>query len=64
VSDADLATVSPYLTPDVRTVLSVEGALAARAGFGGTAPARVCEQLAALREVVAEQASWAGGAAR
>src|SRR5580693_2378020 len=34
VSDEDLATVSPYLTPDVREVLTVEGALAARKGFG------------------------------
>jgi argininosuccinate lyase len=61
VSDADLTAISPHFTPDVRTVLSVEGALAARAGFGGTAPVRVAEQLATLREVVAEQAAWAGG---
>jgi argininosuccinate lyase len=64
VSDADLAKVSPHFTPDVRTVLSVEGALAARAGFGGTAPVRVAEQLATLRELVADQAAWAGGNAR
>ena len=32
VSDDDLATVSPHLTPDVRAVLSVPGALAARVG--------------------------------
>src|SRR5205823_12773434 len=37
VSDDDLAKISPHFTADVRTVLSVEGALAARAGFGGTA---------------------------
>ena len=48
VSDADLAAVSPHLTPDVRAVLSVPGALAARSAPGGTAPVRVREQLAAV----------------
>src|SRR5215468_12230656 len=61
VSDADLARVSPQLTPDVREVLTVPGALAARQSRGGTAPARVAEQLAQLRGVVAEQAAWAAG---
>jgi argininosuccinate lyase len=64
VSDDDLAKISPYLTPDVRTVLTVEGALAARKGFGGTAPERVAEQLVALRGTVDDGAAWAaaGGA--
>ena len=52
LSDADLAQISPDLTPDVRTVLSVEGSLASRSGRGGTAPARVTEQLAELRAAV------------
>src|SRR5262249_56136044 len=52
VSDADLAKVSEHLTPDVRQVLTVEGALAARKGYGGTAPERVAEQIAALRAAV------------
>jgi argininosuccinate lyase len=45
-------------------VLTVDGALAARKGFGGTAPDRVAEQLAALRGVVDAGAAWAaaGGA--
>jgi argininosuccinate lyase len=59
VSDEDLAKISPHLTPDVREVLSVTGALAARKAYGGTAPDRVAEQLAALRTVVDEQAAWA-----
>jgi argininosuccinate lyase len=63
VPDEQLLEVSEYLTPDVRNVLSVEGALAARSGFGGTAPARVAEQLAGVREVVAQHAAWAGGTA-
>jgi argininosuccinate lyase len=59
VSDADLAAVSPRLTPDVREALTVTGALAARDGRGGTAPVRVAEQLARLRLAVDEQAAWA-----
>jgi argininosuccinate lyase len=59
VSDEDLAKISPYLTPDVREVLTVTGALAARNTRGGTAPERVAEQLAALRAAVDEQAAWA-----
>ena len=59
LSDADLAQISPDLTPDVRTVLSVEGSLASRSGRGGTAPARVTEQLAELRAaVVLGRARW------
>jgi argininosuccinate lyase len=45
----------------VREVLSVTGALAARKAYGGTAPERVAEQLAALRRVVDEHAAWAAG---
>ena len=59
VSDGDLSKISEHLTPDIREVLTVEGALAARKAFGGTAPERVAEQIAALRAVVEEQASWA-----
>jgi argininosuccinate lyase len=56
---AALASISPLLSPDVRSVLSVSGALASRSAFGGTAPVRVREQLAALREVVAAGKAWA-----
>ncbi|GAA0933370.1 argininosuccinate lyase [Nonomuraea longicatena] len=61
VGDDDLLKVSPHLTPDVRDVLNVPGALAARKAQGGTAPDRVRDQLAALRETVDEQAAWAAG---
>ncbi len=64
VSDADLAKVSEHLTPDVRQVLTVEGALAARQGYGGTAPARVAEQITALRATVDTHAAWAAGDVR
>jgi len=60
VSDEDLAKVSPLLTPDVREVLTVPGAIAARAGRGGTSPVRVAEQRARLRQDVHDQAAWAG----
>jgi len=50
LSDDDLARISPDLTPAVREVLSVPGSLASRDARGGTAPARVREQLASARE--------------
>ncbi len=59
LSDTDLARISPHLTPDVRTVLSVEGSLASRDGRGGTAPVRVAEQLDAARAALAAAARWA-----
>ena len=61
VSDADLARVSPHLTPDVRAVLSAAGAIASRSAHGGTAGDRVAEQLAALRTQVDEDAGWGAG---
>jgi argininosuccinate lyase len=59
VDDEALQKVSPHLTPDIRSVLDVRGALAARAGHGGTAPVRVAEQLDALRLEVAAHGQWA-----
>ena len=61
VSDADLAKVSEHLTPDVRQVLTVPGALAARKGYGGTAPERVADQITVLRAAVDGHAHWAAG---
>nr|WP_197038998.1 argininosuccinate lyase [Herbidospora cretacea] len=62
LTDEELLKVSPHFTPDVRDVLSVPGALAARKARGGTAPDRVRDQLADLRELVDAQAAWATGA--
>jgi argininosuccinate lyase len=59
LTDDELAKVSPQLTPDVRDVFSVQGALAARKAYGGTSPERVAEQLAALRSLADSHASWA-----
>lgn len=45
LTDEEIASVSEHLDPSVRDVLSIEGSVEARAGRGGTAPARVAEQL-------------------
>jgi argininosuccinate lyase len=62
VDDGTLASLSPHLTPDIRSVLDVRGAIAARTGHGGTAPERVLEQLEVLRIEVAAHETWAGTA--
>ena len=60
LSDEDLVAISPRLTPEVRDVLTVRGSLDSRSAFGGTAPARVAEQLEDLRQALAEQrVAWA-----
>jgi argininosuccinate lyase len=61
LTDDELAAVSPHLTPQVREVLTVEGSLASRSAPGGTAPARVAEQLEAAREHLVALRAWAGG---
>jgi argininosuccinate lyase len=59
VSDAELASVDARLRPEVRSVLSVSGAIAARSAIGGTAPERVAEQIQALRAAADLHAAWA-----
>ena len=59
VDDAALAALDPRLRPEVRSVLTVRGALASRSTHGGTAPARVAEQLAALADAAHAHAGWA-----
>ncbi len=58
LTDDDLAAISPHLTPGVRDVLSVGGSLASRSGKGGTAPARVAEQLGRVRALAQEARGW------
>jgi argininosuccinate lyase len=60
LDDGDLAGVDARLTPAVRTVLDVPGALRARSAHGGTAPERVAEQLAAVTDAMHGHAEWAG----
>jgi argininosuccinate lyase len=56
LSDEDFAAISPQLTAGVREVLTVSGSLASRSAHGGTAPARVREQLERLRSARAAYA--------
>lgn len=45
LTDDELAAISGDLTPQVREVLTIEGSVASRDARGGTAPARVAEQI-------------------
>jgi argininosuccinate lyase len=49
LTDEQLSTISPALSPEVRSVLTVDGSVSSRSGRGGTAPVRVREQLDELR---------------
>ena len=60
LTDDQLAAISAHLAPSVRGVLSVAGSVGARAAFGGTAPERVREQIAALHARLAVAAEWTG----
>jgi argininosuccinate lyase len=60
LSDEQFAEISPYLTPGVREVLTVEGSIASRSGRGGTALERVSEQLAEVRSAVSDHRAWLG----
>ena len=52
LTDEQLAEISDHLTPEVRSVLTVEGSVASRSGRGGTAPVRVREQLTELTDTL------------
>jgi len=59
LTDDDLAAISPLLTPGVREVLTVAGSLGSRHARGGTAPARVAEQLREAESAAARlRAGW------
>jgi argininosuccinate lyase len=58
VTDEDLTAVSPHLTPEVREVFSVRGALAARTTPGSTGPGPVTEQLGAAGDRLAGWRDW------
>jgi argininosuccinate lyase len=59
VSDEDLASVSAQLTPQVRAVLSVPTALAARRTPGSTGPGPVSDQLATVGDRLDGWRAWA-----
>ena len=58
LTDEQFAEISPLLTPGVRGVLTVHGAIASRDGRGGTAPAAVAVQLAEVKDDLAAQQEW------
>jgi argininosuccinate lyase len=58
LTDEELAGVHPALSPEVRDVLTVEGSIASRDAFGGTAPSQVAAQRARVTDVLADLRSW------
>ena len=52
--------VSPHLTPEVRDVFSVRGALAARITQGSTGPGPVADQLAVAGDRLDGWREWSG----
>jgi argininosuccinate lyase len=58
-SPAFLLAVDPRLTADVRQVLTLEAALAARSGWNGTAPAQVGAQIDRFKQHLDTQRQWA-----
>lgn len=59
VSLATLAQIDPRLDAGVLERVQLETAVAARSGFGGTAPLRVEEQIARLKTALGTQLAWA-----
>ena len=58
LTDEQFAAINPALTPEVRSVLTVEGSVSSRDGRGGTAPVRVAEQLTEARAVASGHRDW------
>ncbi len=58
LTDAELAEVDPALTARVREVLTVEGSIASRDAYGGTAPQRVAEQRDRVVRRIEEYRAW------
>ena len=58
VDDEALVAISPHLTPEVRAVLTVPGALAARTTYGSTGPGPVAEQLKAVEATLDAARAW------
>lgn len=58
LSDAELISIHPALTPDVRYVLSVEGALSSRKTINGTAPSAVLVQIDTLLKEISHSSEW------
>jgi argininosuccinate lyase len=64
LTDEELRAISPTLTAEIRSVLTVAGSIASRSALGGTAPDRVREQLGDLRMRLAELSPFWDGLGR
>ncbi|MBP1159034.1 argininosuccinate lyase [Rhodococcus sp. PvR044] len=58
LTDEELASVDPALTPAVREVLTVAGSIASRNARGGTAGVQVARQLGGVRETSHVRRAW------
>ena len=58
LTDEEFATIDPALTPEVRSVLTVDGSIGSRDSRGGTAPARVAEQIFVVQRTAGELRTW------
>ncbi|MCX6430789.1 MAG: argininosuccinate lyase [Actinobacteria bacterium] len=58
LSDSELAQIDSALKPDVRLVLTVDGALSSRTTFGGTAPSSVTSQINSLLLEISSTQDW------
>jgi argininosuccinate lyase len=59
LSTQQLADTDARLTPEVLDALTLEAALAARSGWGGTSPVRVAEQIERFKQQLVAQEKWA-----
>ncbi|MFI5505807.1 argininosuccinate lyase [Corynebacterium kutscheri] len=59
LSDEELASVDPRLRPEVKKVLTIDGAVASRATRGGTAQVRVDEQRERVNTLIDQYRKWA-----
>jgi argininosuccinate lyase len=58
LSDDEFLSIHPKLTADVRALLNVDGAIAARTSPNGTAPSSVRKQLETLNQTIAANSAW------
>jgi argininosuccinate lyase len=61
LSADDLTEISPHLTAEVRSVLTVQGSINSRSGRGGTAAVRVSEQLDEVSDASRSLHDWLEG---
>jgi argininosuccinate lyase len=58
LSDSELMSIHPKLTPDVRSSLDALGAITSRTAINGTAPSSVRHQISALRNQIENDSKW------